>query len=134
MFLIDEDGSPADLVARYGSRARSYADHLTDAGLARLATEVHGISVNKRLLLDLDRAGRLRGPTDLVDRAHSAGLSIYCWTLRPENRFLPRMLRSGSRHGAHGDWPTEFRTLLDSGVDGVFADQPDLVRELLTGD
>jgi glycerophosphoryl diester phosphodiesterase len=132
MFLIDDAGSPADLVARYGARARTYADHLTDTGLARLATEVHGISVNKQLLLDLDSGGKLRGGTDLADRAHQAGLSIYCWTLRAENRFLPRQLRTGARPGGYGDWPTEFRTLLDSGVDGVFADQPDLVRELLT--
>ena len=133
IFLIEETGSPADLVSRDGSAARTFAEHLTESGLARLATEVHGISVNKSLLLDVDRAGGLQGATDLPDRAHAAGLSIYCWTLRPENRFLPRMLRSGTRHGGHGDWPTEFRTLLGSGVDGVFADQPDLVRELLTG-
>ena len=134
IFLIEDTGSPADLVSRHGSAARTFADHLTEAGLARLATEVHGISVNKTLLLDVDRAGGLQGGTDLADRAHAAGLSIYCWTLRPENRFLPRLLRSGTRHGGHGDWPTEFRTLLDTGVDGVFADQPDLVRELLTAD
>ena len=131
VFLIEESGAPADLVSRDGPGARSYADHLTDAGLARLATEVHGISVNKGLLLDVDRGGRLVGPTDLAERAHEAGLSIYCWTLRAENRFLPRQLRSGSRPGAYGDWPAEFRTLLDSGVDGVFADQPDLVLDLL---
>jgi glycerophosphoryl diester phosphodiesterase len=132
LFLVDRTGSPADLVSRDGARARTYADHLTDAGLARLATEVHGIAVNKRLLLDLDRGGKLRGATDLADRAHEAGLSIFCWTLRAENRFLPRQLRTGSRPGGYGNWPAEFRTLLDSGVDGVFADQPDLVRELLT--
>ncbi|MFC0680796.1 glycerophosphodiester phosphodiesterase family protein [Lysobacter korlensis] len=131
VFLLEESGSPADLVSRDGAGARTFADHLTDGGLARLATEVHGISVNKRLLLDIER-GRLVGATDLAHRAHEAGLSIYCWTLRPENRFLPRSLRTGSRAGGYGDWPTEFRTLIDSGVDGVFADHPDLVRELLT--
>jgi glycerophosphoryl diester phosphodiesterase len=134
VFLVDAAGSPADLVSRDGAAARTYAEHLTDAGLARLATEVHGISVNKRLLLDLDRGGRLLGPTDLADRAHAAGLSILCWTLRAENRFLPRQLRTGSRPGGYGDWPTEFGTLIDSGVDGVFTDHPDLVRELLTAE
>lgn len=132
VFLVEAAGAPADLVSRDGARARTYADHLTEAGLARLATEVHCISVDKRLLLDLDAGGRLRGATDLADRAHEAGLGVYCWTLRAENRFLPRQLRTGSRPGGYGDWPTEFRTLLDSGVDGVFADQPDLVMELLT--
>jgi glycerophosphoryl diester phosphodiesterase len=134
VFLVDATGAPADLVSRDGSGARTYADHVTDAGLARLATEVHGVSVHKGLILDVDRAGGLRGSTDLVERAHRAGLSVFCWTLRAENRFLPRLLRSGSRPGGYGDWPTEFRTLLDSGVDGVFADQPDLVRELLASD
>jgi glycerophosphoryl diester phosphodiesterase len=132
VYLLDAVGAPADLVFRNGSAATTYAEQLTDAGLARLSTEVHGVSVSKKLVLDTDRLGGLRGTTDLVDRAHEAGLSIYCWTLRAENRFLPAQLRSGTRDGAYGDWPTEFRTLIDSGLDGVFADQPDLVRALLT--
>jgi glycerophosphoryl diester phosphodiesterase len=134
VYLLEAAGAPADLVFRHGSAATTYAEQLSGPGLARLATEVHGVSVNKKLVLDTDKLGRLQGTTDLVDRAHEAGLSIFCWTLRAENRFLPAQLKSGTRDGSYGNWPTEFRTLLDSGIDGVFADQPDLVRALLTDD
>ena len=85
-----------------------------------------GISVNKRLLLRPDENGPVSGTTDLVERAHSVGLSVFCWTLRAENAFLPPTLRHGTRPQDFGDWLAEFQLLLRSGVDGVFADQPDL--------
>ncbi len=125
VFLCEASGSPADLVAQYGRRALSYSAHLTDAGLARLATEVDGISVDKRMLLVTDAAGALTGTTDLVARAHAAGLEVFAWTLRAENTFLAKNLRRGASRD-YGDWLAEFRAVLDTGLDGVFADQPDL--------
>ena len=118
VFLAEASGSPAD--APHGP---SYADHLTNAGLARLADEVDGVSVDKKLLLDA------RGDvtaTHLVDRAHDAGLEAYTWTLRAENRFLAPGFRLGSDPAEFGDWRSEFDLILGTGVDGVFADQPDL--------
>jgi glycerophosphoryl diester phosphodiesterase len=121
VFLAETSGAPADLLARDGDAARSYADHLTDQGLARLATEVDGVSVDKALLLRPDLS-----TTDLVDRAHAVGLLAFTWTLRAENRFLPHSLRRGSAARDPGDWLAEFQLILGTGVDGVFADQPDL--------
>ena len=66
------------------------------------------------------------GTTDLVDRAHGVGLEIYAWTLRPENRFLSRRFRRGVGADKFGDWQREFETIMSTGVDAVFADQPDL--------
>jgi len=129
VFLAEASGSPPDQVARFGRAALPYSAHLTNAGLARLATEVDGVSVDKKLLLR-DARGELT-TTDLVDRAHAAGLEVFTWTLRPENKFLAKSLRRGSSARAHGDWLTEFRLIIGTGVDGVFADQPDLVREAL---
>ena len=129
VFLAEASGSPPDQVARFGRAALPYSAHLTNAGLARLATEVDGVSVDKKLLLR-DARGEL-STTDLVDRAHAAGLLVFTWTLRPENKFLAKSLRRGSSARAHGDWLTEFRLIIGTGVDGVFADQPDLVREAL---
>lgn len=126
VFLLESSGAPSDLIARFGSKARSYADHLTDAGLAKLAAEVDGISVDKKMLTVKDRAGSLTGTNDLVARAHTAGLLVFCWTLRAENRFLPKNLRSSKQPEQYGNWMSEFRTIMDSGLDGVFADQPDL--------
>lgn len=131
VFLCESSGSPADLVARYGRKAPPYSAHLTEAGLARLATEVDGVSVDKKLLLVTDADGNVTGTTDLVARAHAAGLTIFCWTLRAENRFLATNLRRGARPEHYGDWLKEFRLILATGVDGVFADQPDLVLSAL---
>lgn len=129
VFLCESAGSPADLVARFGRKALPYSAHLTAAGLARLASEVDGVSVDKALLLQKDAAGRVTGTTDLVSRAHAAGLEVYCWTLRAENRFLAKNLRRGASGRDYGDWMTEFRLILDTGLDGVFTDQPDLALE-----
>jgi len=126
VFLLESSGAPSDLIAKFGARARSYAEHLSDEGLAQLALEVDGISVDKKMLMVKDLTGNLTGTNDLVNRAHAAGLLVFCWTLRAENRFLPKNLRLSKLPEQHGDWMAEFRTIMDSGVDGVFADQPDL--------
>lgn len=131
VFLCEAAGSPPDLVARFGRKALPYSAHLTPAGLARLATEVDGISVDKKLLLRTDATGTVVGTTDLVERAHAAGLEIYTWTLRAENRFLGKGMRRGTAPAHFGEWRREFRLILDTGLDGVFADQPDLVFEAL---
>jgi glycerophosphoryl diester phosphodiesterase len=125
-FLAEAAGSPADEVARFGAAARTYADYLSDAGLARLASEVDGVSVEKVLLLEKDEAGAVTGTTDLAERAHSAGLETYTWTLRAENQFLEKTFRRGSRARDLGYWEREFDLVMRTGVDGVFADQPDL--------
>ena len=125
-FLADAVGSPADQVARFGEKARPYADYLTDAGLARLAAKVDGVSVDKTLLMVTDASGAVTGTTDLVARARDTGLETYAWTLRAENRFLPRNFRRGIRKRDFGDWRREFELIMGTGVDGVFADQPDL--------
>lgn len=125
-FLAEATGAPADQVAQFGRDARPFSDYLTDAGLARLAAEVDGVSVDKALLLEQDADGFVTGTTDLIARAHSAGLETFAWTLRSENRFLAKNFRHGIRKRDFGDWRTEFELIMRTGVDGVFADQPDL--------
>jgi glycerophosphoryl diester phosphodiesterase len=126
VYLLDKEGSAPDLVAILGADSPTYADQLADESLARLAGVVDGISVNKALILRRDASGHTTQTSDLVARAHAAGLSAWVWTLRAENQFLGRHLKRGLAAGAYGDWMTEFRLILSSGVDGVFADQPDL--------
>ena len=127
VYLVESSGSPADLVASLGRRAIPYSAHITAAGLARLRSAgVDGVSVDKSLLLRQDGT-----TTDLVDRAHAAGLLAFVWTLRAENRFLARALRRGKSPRDYGDWVAEFGSILATGVDAVFADQPDLVLDLL---
>ena len=123
VYLLEAGGSPAD------RPEQPYASWFTDAGLAGLAGVVDGISIDKELLLTTDDAG-VPTTTDLVARAHAAGLLVYCWTLRAENRFLMPQHRSGGSKLAFGDWVREFELIMSSGVDGVFADQPDLALEV----
>ncbi|GAB3608860.1 glycerophosphodiester phosphodiesterase [Humibacter ginsengiterrae] len=127
VYLVEAGGAPYDAVARDGAAAREYAQEIDEAGLYELAGAsgdgaIDGISVDKTLLLDA--AGD--GITDLVDRAHGAGLQIYVWTMRAENRFLAEPFRRGEASEHYGDWTGEFELIMSTGVDGVFADQPDL--------
>lgn len=126
VYLIESTGAAADLVARDGDRATTYAEQITDAGLARLTGEVDGVSVDKGLLLETGAARGPVGTTELVARAHEHGLSVFTWTLRPENRFLASGHRIGGAPADWGDWRREFELILSTGVDGVFADHPDL--------
>ncbi len=81
-----------------------------------------------------DAAAVFTGVSDLVDRAHDAGLAVVPWALRGENVFLPQHLRSGTDPAATGDPAGEARQLLELGVDGLITDCPDVavrVREEL---
>lgn len=131
IFLVDAEGAPADQVAKRGTDARTYASYLTRDGMAALAATVDGISVDKHILQATDATGSPVG-AELVARAHAAGLTVFCWTLRAENRFLAKKLRHGASARQFGDWTTEFLELMRLGLDGVFTDQPDLAIEART--
>lgn len=124
VYLAEAEGTAADLVAAQGSSAPTYTEELSPAGLARLAQRdapLDGVSVNKAVLLGSIDGGR----STLVDDAHAAGLGVFTWTLRPENAFLAEPFRTGPAD-RYGDWRGEFERVIGTGVDGVFADHPDL--------
>jgi glycerophosphoryl diester phosphodiesterase len=141
VYLLERRGAPADLVALHGATAPSYASQLTDAGLLELARDVDGISPEVALIVKAAAGSAGRGDANwrmlghglaassLVARAHDRGLRVYTWTLRAENRFLPAPCRVGTAKAAHGDWLHFFRAVMATGLDGVFADQPDLALE-----
>lgn len=86
--------------------------------LARIAAYADGIGPDKRLVVPFDAAaGVLGAPTDLITRAHAAGLFVHAWTMRSDPRFLAR------DYG--GDPGREYRQFASLGVDGVFTDFPD---------
>ena len=103
--------------------------HLASCDL--VLSKLKNSDLDKAMLLRTDATAAVTGTTDLVDRLHAAGLLAFTWTLRAENRFLARNLRRGSSLRDFGDWPAEFELILGTGVDGVFADQPDLVLSLV---
>ena len=55
--------------------------------------------------------------TDLIKAAHAAGLEVHPYTFRAEPRFLS---------GGAPDLASELRHYYALGVDGVFADHPDV--------
>ena len=126
--LIDATGAPYDLVV--AGDPRTYADLVTPAGLAEIATYADGIGPSKDLIVPRDSAGRLLEPTSLVRDAHRAGLVVHPWTFRRENSFLPLDFRQGNPASpeflrAPGDLPAELRLFFRLGVDGVFSDNAD---------
>jgi glycerophosphoryl diester phosphodiesterase len=90
-----------------------------DAKLADIGSYADGIGPHVRLVVP----GEYQGPTDLVTRAHAAGLLVHVWTLRSEPVFL------SPRYG--GDPEAEYRHLRDLGVDGLFTDFPDVATSAL---
>ncbi len=133
VFLVESTSSPWDLVLADGHGAPTYDTFVTEEGLFDLAGRVDGVSVDKARLVEQagspsggNGAGRPLAGAELVDAAHAAGLEIYTWTLRPENRFLARDHRRGSVRAAYGDWWREFTSVISTGVDGIFVDHPDL--------
>ncbi|TFB74207.1 glycerophosphodiester phosphodiesterase [Cryobacterium glaciale] len=127
VFLIAPAGQPLDKIVELGADAPYYADHLTEPGLAALGDSgtVHGISVDKSAIIQADADGELVTST-LVADAHAVGLQIFCWTLRPENAFLTAPCRRGDLAANFGHWRGEFAAVMESGLDGVFVDHPDL--------
>lgn len=97
---------------------RTYGELLAD--LPALAERVDGIGVHK------DHLWNEEGPTGLLQRAHAAGLLVHVYTFRTE----PEKLGPA----ADGNPRLELRRFMELGVDGVFADYPDVafsVREEL---
>jgi glycerophosphoryl diester phosphodiesterase len=122
--LVGERGTPYDFTL--AGDLRTYADLLTNEGLAGVARYANAIGPYKELVVSRKADGAMGADTGLARRARAAGLGVHVWTLRAENRFLPMEARSGDDPAARGDLAAEIGPLLDAGVTGVFADHPDL--------
>ncbi|MFI8630967.1 glycerophosphodiester phosphodiesterase family protein [Microbacterium sp. NPDC077663] len=124
VYLLEAEGSAYDLTAAQGEGAPTYAQQLSPAGLDRLAREVDGISLDKRIVLE---------DPSVVARAHERGLDVFVWTCRPENLFLDPKFRRAGADADLGDWQGEWRRIAETGVDGVFVDHPDLGVAVFSG-
>jgi glycerophosphoryl diester phosphodiesterase len=122
--LAHVSGAPVDL--EQAGDPRTYADLVTPAGLAEIATYADQLGLHKDLMVPRDADGRLLEPGPVLDDAHAAGLRVTGWTFRRENRFLPLQLRSGEDLDAVGDLAGEIRIFLDAGMDDFFTDNPDI--------
>lgn len=118
-----------ELTGRPWDQPTPYAEMMTPAGLAQIATYAQGIGVHAEWVLPR-RDGRLLPATALVQQAHAVGLQVHVWTVRAENHFLPLDFRRGDEPAALGDGAGYLERLRDAGVDGCFADQPGLARQV----
>jgi len=131
--LINEGGKPYDFVV--SNDPRTYADLVTPAGLAEIATHAQGIGANKNLIVPRDSAGKLLPPpTTLIRDAHQAGLLVHAWTFRNENTFLPADFRVGdpanpTYPAQYGNAFAEYALFFGLGLDGLFSDNPDAAAE-----
>jgi glycerophosphoryl diester phosphodiesterase len=120
--LVAPTGQPFDFTL--AGDKRNYADLMSDAGLAEIATYADAIGPHKWMIVQFGAGAP--ADTGLARRARAAGLGIHVWTLRAENEFLPDALKAPGDAAAHGDLRAEIRALLDAGITGFFSDQPDL--------
>src|SRR3954453_19075509 len=98
---------------------------VTPAGLREISTYAQAIGPSKERIT-LGDAAPATGLSRLVLEARRAELSVFCWTLRAENAFLPLHLRRGTAPADLGDAVAEARLLLGLGVVGLISDAPDL--------
>lgn len=115
--LLAASGAPWDAMA--GGEGKTYAGMVTPEGLREIAAYADAIGPDKALVLPPSADG---APTALVADAHAAGLQVHPWTFRNEDQFLGERFRGNPRG--------ELRRFLELGVDGVFADFPDVAVEV----
>ncbi|MFW5420149.1 glycerophosphodiester phosphodiesterase [Nocardiopsis sp. CNT-189] len=101
----------------------------TPEGLDGVAGYADAIGPDMRLVLPIGEDGLPGEPTPLVGDAHDRDLLVTPYTLRSENAFLPEGYRKGDDPAAYGDHLSYYTEVLETGVDGVFSDSPDHLRE-----
>jgi len=92
---------------------------LTRSYLEKIAGDFDGVSLDLPLLLDLDEFGSHTIPNGSVELAHELGIEIFGWTLKAED--------------ATSSVDEYFAKVANSGLDGIFVDQPDLLRSIVDG-
>lgn len=111
IFLLDEEH-----LEREGRQ-------LDEGYLASLIGKVDGISLDLELLFDrpteLNSSAQFGEPNGLVAMAHGLGLQIFAWTARAEDAMF--------------SIEEYYQNLIDTEVDAIFADQPDLLRNSVAG-
>lgn len=127
---------PHCAIASFRTARLRHLSGLTEVPLIQLLTRRQGEQVLDDGLADVTRYAVALGPNKalvdaaMVRAAHRAGLRVYPYTYRNENRWLPPQHRRGdvdnaSFNGATGDAPGEYARVYDLGVDGVITDHPD---------
>jgi glycerophosphoryl diester phosphodiesterase len=112
------------LVRLLGARGAATPDDLR-----AIAEYADAVGPSKVHIVPRDAAGGSLPPTQFVEDAHAARLLVHPYTFRRENTFLPAELRRGEDPAGPGDLAAELRQFFALGVDGVFADFPEVAVE-----
>ena len=94
-------------------------DSLTEEHLQQIANDFDGVSLDLPLLLDEDPSGTHTIPNESVELAKQVGLEVYGWTLKAED--------------ATQSVDEYFAKVAQAGLNGIFVDQPDLLRSIVDG-
>jgi glycerophosphoryl diester phosphodiesterase len=94
-------------------------DRLTSSYLEKIAGDFDGVSLDLPLLLEKDEAGTHTVPNGSIELAKASGLEVYAWTLKAED--------------ARTSVDEYFAKVALAGLDGIFVDQPDLLRSIVDG-
>lgn len=92
---------------------------LTARYLAQLASDFDGVSLDLPLLFESDEDGTHTLSNGSIELARAAGLEVYGWTLKAED--------------ATASVDDYFAKIALAGLDGIFVDQPDLLRSIVDG-
>jgi glycerophosphoryl diester phosphodiesterase len=124
---------PADVAAAGG--ALTWGEMTAPRGLRDIGAYADVVGPLTRAVIPLGKDGRLAAPTSLVADAHKAGLLVHVWTFRPENAFLAADFRSGVDPNVRNEAGSvaEMRRYLETGIDGLFSDDPALARIAIDG-
>ena len=128
--LGEADAQPFDL-ANNASPTR-YAEMMTPAGLAEIATYANAIGPWKQsLALTQNSEGHWHSP--LIEAAHANALQVIAYTFRPENQTLAARYRNDASPAVRNEAGAiqEVRDHFDAGLDGLFADDPGLARRAI---
>jgi glycerophosphoryl diester phosphodiesterase len=90
---------------------------ISSADLAEWSEQFNGISAHTSMVAGASAVWV--NQVELVEAAHAAGLQIYTYTARAED--------------AEMSVEEYYANLIYSGVDGIFADQPDLLAQVVAG-
>ncbi|MGW0736499.1 glycerophosphodiester phosphodiesterase [Streptomyces sp. NPDC002851] len=123
VLLWTADSQPWDFVE--SGDPRTVADLITPEGLKWIASYAQGIGPLLDLVIPKNEDGSLGTPTTLVRDAHAENLVLHPYTMRNENTFLPKNFQRGTDPNACGDAFGAFKTYFETGIDGIFSDNPD---------
>lgn len=101
------------------ARLNYYSLELNRQYLEELANVFDGLSLDLPLLFETDEKESFTKPKSTIEDIKSVGLEVYGWTLKAED--------------ATQSVDEYFAKVALAGLDGIFVDQPDLLRSIVDG-